>query len=322
LILMLTGCRVDKENNTDLLLGTAALLYSFNSSPAIYITIVSHNETDSRYDYYNTESGYLQMRNAIISMAQLFSRYGAQYHFQPDWRFLEAAKLYETPANMANTNNKNILRYLKEDLGHHVDPHSHESGGYNYADVAYLISQFGVDPGDIVGGFIQSSSDPSQIIWEKFRNPVYPLKYSSSGYSWGAHVLWGGGTMFHLGEDYRSGLIRPSSADNFFTHNPSGNLIALGNCSINSNLNIALDNLVLAIYNYKIASSNRIYNISMVVFEQEVVVGGPEVLKKYEDNLKKIDAYVKQGKVQWASLNKTVTDWQAGGEIPALLPCN
>lgn len=44
----------------------------------------------------------------------------------------------------ATTGGRNFLVVLRDDYGVAIDPHSHENGGYNYADVAWLLDDLGV----------------------------------------------------------------------------------------------------------------------------------------------------------------------------------
>ncbi|MBM4202045.1 MAG: hypothetical protein FJ189_12275, partial [Gammaproteobacteria bacterium] len=119
-------------------LGLSVLLWAAGAvaQTPVHVTMVSHNETDNaRYGLLDTESGYLAMRAAILQIAGLMTQYGAAWSHQSDWRFLEAVRRWDQGAVLNSTNGKNILRYLREDLGFEIDAHSHESEDYNYADV-------------------------------------------------------------------------------------------------------------------------------------------------------------------------------------------
>ena len=105
-------------------------------------------------------------------MANLALTYGVPWSLQPDWKILQAALLYEDSALMQTTNDKNFLRYLKEDLGVVIDPHSHEGGGYNYTDVAHLLDSLGVGSTTVIGGHVWDPSLPQFQEWDRFRVPV------------------------------------------------------------------------------------------------------------------------------------------------------
>lgn len=62
------------------------------------------------------------MRAALIEMAAAVKARNLKWVLESDWPFLEAARVYETPAVMANTGGINIMRYLKETMGVAIDP--------------------------------------------------------------------------------------------------------------------------------------------------------------------------------------------------------
>lgn len=221
---------------------------SENKKSVIYATVFSHNEDDSpRYDVLKSTNGksleqqytdYVNYRNSIIALAKVALQEKAAYDFQPDWVFLETAKRFEldsvdTQELFKNSNGKNILRYLSEDLSVVIDPHSHENLSRNYADVAYLISLFEVEPTNIVGGFIMFSDDNSDLDWEKFRNPL-KANYYNKDYIWNAGVIWGGAKNHkvrdpNIKEITFSGVFRPKSFAEPMVHDSKSNLIYLGN---------------------------------------------------------------------------------------------
>ena len=266
--------------------------------PAIYATIVSHSEdTSPRFDYLDTEAGYIAGRDALLEMANFVKDTGASWDYEPDWRFLEAAIKYEKGDVLSNTNNKNILRYLSEDLGFQIDAHSHENNGYNYADVAYLINQLGVTSSNIIGGTIVFPVEASQF--ERFRVHLTGDKYS---YTWDPEVLWGAGTAQHVGDEQKkSGLWRPKSAADFFTHDANANLIYVGSCD-------NIDSLVDAIYVSKTAPTDKIYNVVIFIAEDALQDSGK--FSNYEEQISKMNEYVKKGYVKWATLNEIVNVWQ------------
>lgn len=280
----------------------------------VYLTICSHNETDSRYDAYNTLSGYLGLRENILKIAQLVKNHNAKWDFQPDWRFLEAALVYETQSGVTdNTNGKNILRYISEDLGVQVDPHSHESDGYNYADVAYLISQLGVEPTGIVGGFLWYPQETA--IWEKFRSPLTGAKYP--GYTWQAEALWGGGTFQHAGPDDASfGVWRPKDKYNFTVDDPASNLPNIGNGGGR------ILELIQLLESGK-APSGKLYTATYMVFELSADLD----YNKWDRDLTTLDQYVATGQVVYATLSEVLALWRTQYnsepfryELPSTIP--
>ncbi len=117
---------------------------------------------------------------------------GLPYNCQCEWNFLEGVLKWEVrpdtaiPGITTNTGNLNILAYLHQ-LGQtagvpiELDPHSHEGGGYTYADVAHLLYQCGVTPAPVVGGHIL---DDATWVSLRFR-PV------ERAHRRGGHQVWG-----------------------------------------------------------------------------------------------------------------------------------
>ena len=120
----------------------------------IYVSIVMHNEepVSGQYpDFVHDEAAFWLQRDAVVVFADMLYANDVMFNYQSDWCFLQAALLYDT--GTPSTNWKNILRYLKEDLGFEVDAHAHETQ-YNYADVNYLIQSLGVVPSATAGGLL------------------------------------------------------------------------------------------------------------------------------------------------------------------------
>src|SRR3990170_3012352 len=101
--------------------------------PPVYVTIVSHNEEPlgGRPDYTADLAYYLQNRDLVKLLAETIASRGATYNFQSDWNYLKAVAMYDVGTVTTNTAGKNIVRWMREDLGVEVDPHAHETQ-YNY----------------------------------------------------------------------------------------------------------------------------------------------------------------------------------------------
>lgn len=221
--------------------------------PQVYFSIAVHSEepglgsaTVPATPNFSTVSKvtYVQWRDAILTFAQLCAARNLPWSFQSDWNFLEGVRRYETPTGaaydaslMTNTTGKNVARYLNENLGVTLDPHSHENSGYNYADVAWLLTQLGVTPTGVVGGHVYTGTGYQE--WPKFvEDPLGLLceKYSATGYRWKPVVMMGGGTTSHADDPHSSGIWRPShtagttisSKEQYFTDDPAGQIAAIG----------------------------------------------------------------------------------------------
>ncbi len=180
---------------------------STHTSPKVYVSIVTHSEEKTHYE--ENETQFNMSRERLVAFAQMLYDEGVAYNYQSDWTFLLAATKFDKGDE--STNGKNFLRYFKEDLGFEIDPHAHETK-YNYADIAYLIKQLGVEPSGIVGGFIAYPVKDS-----KFDYLQNEIKGNIYDYSWKAEVMWGGGVRDHINENdlWTSGIWHPKSAGKF-----------------------------------------------------------------------------------------------------------
>jgi hypothetical protein len=169
---------------------------------------------------------YQRLRGRLIGMAEAAKARGVKWVLQPDWKYLEAARLYEDAAMMADTDGRNVFAYLASDLDVAIDPHSHENGGYNYTDVAHLLDLLGVGGSTVIGGHIWDPALPQFQQWERFREPVAGEHYPNA--SWRGDILIGAGTPNHVNDPLVSGVWRPMNRDAFFEDDPEGNIVAFG----------------------------------------------------------------------------------------------
>lgn len=197
--------------------------------PPVHVVIFTHVEDNTPgglLGSVQSRQNYLSHRANLIAMAGLAENAGVQWTLQPDWKILEAALLYEDAALQATTNGKNFLRYLKEDRGAVIDPHSHENGGYNYTDVAHLLDSLGVGATTVIGGHVWDPALPQFQEWDRFRVPVAGLHYP--GATWRGDILIGSGTPNHVNDPLVSGVWRPRDRDHYFEHDPTANIVAIG----------------------------------------------------------------------------------------------
>lgn len=197
--------------------------------PPIFVVLFTHIEDNTPSGALGTEPAhkmFLQWRNSLIAMALDAKRLNFTWVLQPDWKFLLATQMYEDATTMSLTNGKNVLQYLHEDLGVVIDPHSHENGGYNYTDVAYLLEQLGVGGTTVIGGHIWDPSLPQFAHWERFRDPVAGEHYPSA--TWQGNILMGSGTPNHQNDPIVSGVWHPQDPTHFWVDDPSGNIVSVG----------------------------------------------------------------------------------------------
>ena len=198
--------------------------------PPVYAVIFTHVEDNTpggMLGSAQSRQSYNTTRANLIAMAHMADSAGIQWTLQPDWKILEAALLYEDSTLKATTGGKNFLRYLKEDIGAVIDPHSHESGGYNYTDVAHLLDSLGVGGTTVIGGHVWDPSLPQFQEWDRYRVPVAGQHYP--GALWRGDILIGSGTPNHVNDPIVSGVWRPRDRDHYFDHDPAANITAIGN---------------------------------------------------------------------------------------------
>ena len=194
----------------------------------VHVMLFMHNEDNALNDFLipQTQLQYNGLRNGLVQFARMVQRNQIAFCWQSDWKFLEGVLRYETPDLMTATNGKNLVRWLKEDIGMSIDPHSHENYGYNYADVAHLMDSLGVAPTHVIGGHIYDPYSSNYQDWERFRLPLAGEKYPWS--SWKGDILIGSGTPNHTYDPEPSGVWRPKGKYEYWTDDPNGNVLCVG----------------------------------------------------------------------------------------------
>ncbi len=192
----------------------------------VLFTHIEDNTPAGPLDAPQARTSYLNLRARLIAMGELARRLAVPWSLEPDWKFLLAAQSFEDADRMASTGGVNVLRHLRDTLGVIIDPHSHESGGYNYTDVAHLLSSLGVGGSTVIGGHIWDPALPQFQQWDRFRAPVSGLRYPTA--TWRGDILMGSGTPNHVNDPVVSGVWRPRDRDNYFEDDPLGNIACVG----------------------------------------------------------------------------------------------
>jgi hypothetical protein len=275
--------------------------------PPIYVSIFSHNEEAYSSGYPNfvdDEDAFWEQREGVVNFATMLAEEGVMYNYQSDWTFLLAMSIYDE--GTASTNNKNLVRYLKEDLGFEVDPHAHETE-YNYADVAYLIEQLGVEPSQTVGGALLLPPKDSKLeyLWE----PLTGWKYPS--YTWKAKVIMGGGTAKHQNEEalWISGIWKPQNDENTLVHDDDAPLPVIGTygrrSSDGDSLGTHIDEL-LELQKEGVLIPGKMYTASLSLrqdeFTEEYIEDFKEMIEGYEEE-------TAEGKIIWVGFDELYNIW-------------
>ncbi|MBC8183524.1 T9SS type A sorting domain-containing protein [candidate division KSB1 bacterium] len=197
----------------------------------VYVALFMHNE-DFFHQHYpdysldENKDAYIENRNQLLQFCKMIHENNIPFNWETDWNFLYGVMKWDTPEVTANTDGKNIVRYIHENLNISVDPHSHENLGHNYADVAYLIDSLGVEPTGVVGGHIWDPNDRNFTNWERFRTPMQGQKFPQA--LWKGNILMGHGTSKHVNDPAPSGVWKPKGIDEFWTHDSAGTVCAVG----------------------------------------------------------------------------------------------
>lgn len=270
-----------------------------DGQPVIYVSVVTHNEepASGRYpDFTKDEDAFWEHREAVIDFATMLKEEGATYDWMSDWTFLLAAQQFDRGTD--ETEGKNVVRYLAENLGVSVDPHAHQTR-YSYADVAYLISQLGVTPTGVVGGFIVNPVSASILedFWEPIKGRVYPEA------TWTATILWGGGSAGHTADTNASGVWRPASAENFTQHSDDAPLPNVGGYVSDWD---GLDALLAAQAAGEL-TAGEIYTVSIMAGQDELTEAG--YIEEFRDHIRDLRDETEDGRIVWMTVPDVLDVW-------------
>ncbi|HDZ91641.1 MAG TPA: hypothetical protein ENH37_13345 [Deltaproteobacteria bacterium] len=279
-------------------------------SPPIYVSIVMHNEEPAGGgypDFVEDQRAFFRHRKALLRFVKMLHKNGVMFNFQSDWNFLKAVALYDrgTP----ETGGKNIVRYMREDLGFEVDPHAHETL-YNYADVAYLIKALGVEPSGTVGGFqaLPPANSRLEYLWQPITGRQYPE------FIWEAQVLWGGATLNHVNEEllWVSGVWKPEDNHHFLEHDDAAPLPHIGGFG----RGWEKLGLLLKMQQSGELEQGRIHTCTIFVTQSKVLK--PAFIREFEGEIK---AHDQAGDLAWTGLAQVAEIWRSEyGSSPAILP--
>jgi len=277
------------------------------AAPVLYLNFVSHNEDA---DQFNNFPAYKNKRDMIVQFVNMLVAKGMPHNFQSDWTFLKAVARFDTGSVVANTNGKNIIKWMVEDKGIECDPHSHESTLYNYADVAYLHSVLGITPTKVVGGFLYDTVVNGNN-WENLEAGIYGRYYTT--YFWKPDILWGGGTQQHQNDPNIYGVFKPKSMAQYYVHDSTKHLTLIGNgcankifeaTNIDSSL-LILRSILNAMANHTVPDTG-FYTAS--IFVSNVTLSN-NIINKVSSFIDSIAPYVAQNKIRLCKISETYSIW-------------
>ncbi len=284
----------------------------FSQELPVFINLVSHNE-DTYQHYINIPNAFYASREKMIDMAQLCLDKDAKWHLGTDWILPVAVLMYDTGSVRQTSDNKNVLKYISENLNVAIDAHSHEKT-YNYTDVAHLLDSAAVQITPVMSGFLWNQAQNGHY-WFDYQNPVAGDSFPHI--TWRPEILWGAGTPGHVNDPDYIGIWRPAdtSPAGFFTHDPDNHLINYGQgwkmrLRNDSDIHELLTPLrqLLYVKENGIADPEKIYCTSIFLQESELVK--PFFIQKARELIDSVNCYAAEGRVKWMRIDSVVHLWK------------
>ncbi len=290
-----------------------------------FIYLNSHNEDN--IGYLNGIGGYniyTQSRAALVQYATLTKAKGAKQNWGSDHIALRAIAKYDTGTTIANTNAKNLCRWMSEDMGVECDPHSHETT-YGYGDVAYFMNQLGVTPSGNISGFLFGQLQNGNN-WEDYEDGIQGDSFPA--YTWRPNVLWGGGSPNHVDDLNYYGCYKPKSMAEVNVHDATKQLTLVGTgCTIKMddtstiayNMNV-IHRLIDAVDNGTLPA-NGIYTQEIMCNEGKM--RQPYFIPLVTEMIDSVNVLVADGKLEWAHLSEIFSYWKTTYDsVPFVVDCD
>lgn len=285
---------------------TGALLCT--GQPLVYLDFVTHNEETAQW---NLTPFYTMNRARLLTLAEHFQSNGITWNMQSDWVYLTNVLSQETPALIATTGNKNILRWMYEDLGVEMDPHAHESQ-YIYPDVAHLMDSIGLPESKVMGGTIHNDNNGMNV-WMNLVDGQYGLVFPDA--FWRPDYMMGGGTPNHVNDLKYYGFWNPQDTANYLTHDPSSHLRHIGvGCSIKIQDTSSVAYVVGQVQELVDRVQSGVYPpdgfyLQSIFFEQ-ASLNNMAFYNKVVEIADAVNVIVDSGVTQWKTFKQAYTIWE------------
>jgi len=299
------------KSGRDFSTASARLISSSPATGIVYVTLAMHNEDN----FPASQQIYLTSRANLIEFGKMLQRNKTPFNWESDWRFLNGVLQWDTPAVTASTNGKNIVRYLKEDLGLSVDPHSHENQGYNYTDVAHLIDSLDVTPTNVVGGHIWDPNEQLYQNWERFKQPLKGSRFPWA--QWKGDILMGSATGLHRNDPEPSGVWRPKGKYEFWIDDPSSSMHAVGQYQ----RTLAGVQALVNLYKTGTIAPDKILTATIVIGQPNL---NAQYTADYEANtLKPLLEMQSRGEIKLVTFDQLLEEWKTKyNSVPHLILSN
>lgn len=291
-----------------LIASLAVMVEAHAQTAPLYFTIVTHNEENQQFQqpfFYNAN------RARLVSLAQHVHDNGIKWNMQSDQKFLNAVIQQDTPF-FATTGDKNLLRWMHEDMSVEMDPHAHETL-YTYPDVVHLMNSLGLPESKVIGGTIYNDNNGiniwTDLVGGQYGN-VFPNAY------WEPLYMMGGGTPNHVDDLRYHGFWNPTSTTDYLTHSPSSPLTHLGtgcDIKVQDTSTVAwtvaqLREVIGRVQSGTYDSANPFY-LQTLFFEHATLNSQP-----FEDMiyaiLDSMNAMVLNGHAQWRTFKEAYSEWE------------
>lgn len=291
----------------------------------IFIYLNSHNEDNIGYlNVIGGYSNYINTRAALVQLATLTKAKGAKQNWGSDHVALRAIAQYDTGATIANTNAKNLCRWMSEDMGVECDPHSHETT-YGYGDVAYFMNQLGVTPSGNISGFLFGQLQNGNN-WEDYEDGIQGDSFPV--YTWHPNVLWGGGSPNHVDDLNYYGCYKPKSMAEVNVHDATKQLTLVG-----TGCTIKMDDTSTIAYNMNVI--HRLIDAvdngtlpAIGIYTQEIMCNEGKMRQPYfiplvTEMIDSVNVLVADGKLEWAHLSEILSYWKTTYDsVPFVVDCD
>lgn len=314
------------------ILHAAAVLFCFtgaSAAPVQYMVAV-HSEEPSVPDTPNFQQlstpkeTYIHWREAILEFAEVADEYGVKWSFQSDWNFLEGIRRFEVPGRPGydstllltatdGTGGLNLLQYLAHEYGVELDPHSHENG-VNYADVDWLIRVgLSAPSSGVVGGHINDPADTLRYQnWPKFLADPRGLEASQHpGHWWRPTLLMGGGTAAHENEYHVSGVWRPASETDYYSHEDDELVQPLVSCGQWFNDLHEHWKLIQRVHRGALPGGTRLYTCGIVMNHRDMANDAAYTQTKARAVLATVKAWQDAGLIENRHYEELIPLWES-----------
>ena len=312
-----TGQLVDFSSTVETLVGTSGHNFSTASSRIIqtqqidtgvvYVVIFMHNEdflSPNYSDYSKNETEYLKSREELLRFCSMMKDNNVPLSWESDWNFLMGVLKWDKGTVLDNTEGKNVVRYMKENLGVAIDPHSHENLGYNYADVAKLIDSLGVTPNPIIGGHTWDPDHIQYSDWEQYRDTVHGKKFPD--FKWKADILMGASGGGHDKDRPHSGVWHPKDKYHFWEDDPSQNLYSVGPYHFDPSIEEIRE--LVDLYADGVIEPEKILTANKVVGQHRLSLNFTE---DFERNvIQPLKEMESEGQIKLVTFGQLIQDWK------------